>query len=380
MEQNIKKRNAHDIYFGIDQVTGKARHISEVVSGAKCGCICSACGKPLEARKGSVRKHHFSHISNYECMYASEVAIYKVVADILGDLRSLVLPSITLSFPAWDYSDCLKETRKVEIEAASFSCEPLQYPPVLFVTVSQKRLRILLEFENYYSQEDLTTFVNEARIGGYSSLLFHFPSIGDRAFFIPEQLKSVLTDGVREQKWIRSELTDLWRDRFLSKSIQPAKWGTGYECPIHVGKYKGKYSARWIDCAHCRFNLAEPPSCRCLAVSGIQCYTDFYEPPSVLQKRIDDTRRKNDQEIERREKQERREKERRAAFNAPKRQLIPPRETPPGPQPEAPLLYSPHMIQCSYCGQMKSTDEFAAYGGSGTVIENICKICARKMT
>ena len=380
MERNVKKRNAHDIYFGIDQVTGKSRHISEVASGAKCGCSCSACGKPLEARKGSVRKHHFAHLSNYECMYASEVAIYKVVADILGDLRSLALPPITLSFPAWGYGECLKETREVEIEDVSFSCEPMQYPPVLFVTVSQKKLRIFLEFENYYSQEDLATFVDEARMGGYSSLLFHFPGIDDGAFFMPAQLTSVLTDGVGEQKWIRSELTDLWRDRFLSKAIQPAEWGTGYECPIHVGKYKGKYSARWIDCAHCHFNLAEPPSCLCLAVSGIQCYKDFSEPPSVLQKRIDDIRQKNDQEIERREKQERFEKERCAAFNARKCQYIAPREAPPRPQPEASPLYSPRMVRCSYCGQMKSTDEFAAYGGSGTVTENICKICARKMT
>lgn len=43
-------------------------------------------------------------------------------------------------------------------------------------------------------------------------------------------------------------------------------------------------------------------------------------------------------------------------------------------------IYKVGMIQCSYCGQLKPTDEFAAYGGSGAVTENICKICARKMT
>lgn len=380
MERNVKKRNAHNIYFGKDQTTGKSRHISEVASGAKCGCICAACGEPLEARKGSIRKHHFAHISNYECMYASEVAIYKVVADILNDTRGLVLPPITLSFPTWVHNDCLRESRKVEIEDIIFSCEPLQYPPVLFVAISQKKLRILLEFENYYSQEDLVTFVNEARMGGYSSLLFHFPSIDDESFFMPEQLKSVLAAGVREQKWIRSELTDLWHDRFLSKAIQPAEWGSGYECPIHVGKYKGKYSARRIDCAHCHFNLAEPPSCLCLATSGIQGYKDFSETPSVLQKRIDDIRQKNDQEIEQREKREQLEKEQRAVFNAWKLQSIVSHEEFSQPQPAMVPLNSSRMIQCSYCGQLKPTDEFAAYGGSGAVTENICKICARKMT
>jgi len=54
-------------------------------------------------------------------MYASEVAIYKVVADILNDTRGLVLPPITLSFPTWVHNDCLRESRKVEIEDINFS-------------------------------------------------------------------------------------------------------------------------------------------------------------------------------------------------------------------------------------------------------------------
>lgn len=380
MEQNVKKRSAHDIYFGLDQVTGRSRHISEVTSGVKCGCICSACGKPLEARKGSVRKHHFAHVSNYECMYASEVAIYRVAADILSDTRCLALPPITISFPAWEHDECLKGARKVEIEEAIFSCKPLQYPPFLFVTVAKKKLRILMEFENYYSQEDLASFANEARTGGYSSLLFHFPSIDDESFFVPEHLKSVLTSNVGERRWIRSELTDLWHDRFLSKAIQPAEWGFGFECPIHFGKYRGKYFARREDCTRCRFNLAEPPNCLCLAASGIQRYMDFSEAPSVLQKRMDDIRRKNDQEIERQEKREQLEKERRTVFEAQRLQHTVPHKVPAIPQPEAAPLHSFRMIQCSHCGQVKPTDEFAAYGGSGTVSENICKICARKMT
>ena len=83
MTRNIKKRSAHNIYFGVDKRTNILRRISEVDSGAKCGCVCASCGMSLEARKGKVRVHHFAHDSNYECMYANEVAIYKEVADIL---------------------------------------------------------------------------------------------------------------------------------------------------------------------------------------------------------------------------------------------------------------------------------------------------------
>lgn len=80
MAHDIKKRSASHIYFGVHSKSGEIMHISKVPSGQKCNCVCAACGQPFEARKGSIRRHHFAHVSNYECMYASEVAIYKALA------------------------------------------------------------------------------------------------------------------------------------------------------------------------------------------------------------------------------------------------------------------------------------------------------------
>lgn len=68
MAKNIKKRSASHIYFGVNKLTGELKHISEVPSGQKCNCICAACLQPFEARKGTRRRHHFAHVSNYECM------------------------------------------------------------------------------------------------------------------------------------------------------------------------------------------------------------------------------------------------------------------------------------------------------------------------
>lgn len=66
MAKNIKKRSASHIYFGVNKLTGELKHISEVSSGQKCNCICAACLQPFEARKGTRRRHHFAHVSNYE--------------------------------------------------------------------------------------------------------------------------------------------------------------------------------------------------------------------------------------------------------------------------------------------------------------------------
>ena len=70
MGKDIKKRTASHIYYGVHKETGELMHISQVSNGQKCNCICAACGQPFEARKGSIRRHHFAHVSNYECMYA----------------------------------------------------------------------------------------------------------------------------------------------------------------------------------------------------------------------------------------------------------------------------------------------------------------------
>ena len=373
MGQNIKKKTAHNIYYGVDRKTSALRHISDVPSGAKCACNCIACGKPLEARKGSMRKHHFAHESNYECLYAAEVAVYKAAANVIIELGRLALPPIAISFPAWRKDELLKDAQIIEPDQVLFECSPLQYPPMLTIILQNSKLRLLFEFGAYYSEEDLCNLIHEAEFENYSLLLYHFPPISEDSFFVPSSLKTIFQDTHTKSKWIRSALIDRRRTWYLAMAIEPDLWGGGYECAVHEGKYRGKYSARWVDCAYCEFNLATPPGCLCLAAGEAR-------GPPDLQRRITDRRLKND-----------------ACFEPKKQQVAIPQSVSPqedelshieearikevfDPNADAPIRdkLGRRWLMCKHCGEVKLSQEMAMYGGVGSCNRGVCSSCYRK--
>ena len=77
---------------------GKLVHISEVEKGKNCNCICPSCRKPLIAKKGKKKAHHFCHPQNETCEYAYETALHMLAKEILCNCRRFVLPSVKVDF------------------------------------------------------------------------------------------------------------------------------------------------------------------------------------------------------------------------------------------------------------------------------------------
>lgn len=250
MAHDIKKRSASHIYFGVHSESGEIMHISKVPSGQKCNCVCAACGQPFEARKGSIRRHHFAHVSNYECMYASEVAIYKALAAELEKTDCLTLPPVMLRFPAWSKDELLQNAKTVRVDSLEFKCEPLAYPPLLTIKAQGSCLRILLDFNHYYDSEDLASLATEAKNDGYSLLKYAMPKLDEDQEFTPDRIMTILKN-YEKAEWVFSRLEQHWKEKYYAVAIEPEGHGSGYHCPISIGRYKGKYSARWVDCAYC---------------------------------------------------------------------------------------------------------------------------------
>lgn len=75
-------------------------HVDDVPKGASCGCICPICEKPLYARQGEKRTHHFSHAYNHNCKGSDETLLHQMAKEVLLDVGKIMLPPSSGEFPS----------------------------------------------------------------------------------------------------------------------------------------------------------------------------------------------------------------------------------------------------------------------------------------
>ena len=97
---------------------------------------------------------------------------YKATADVLEKKGQMTLPPIELRFPAWHTAELLQDGKIIPIGSIEFKCEPLSYPLSLMVHSRGSILRILLDFDNYYDDNDLMELSNQAQKDSYSLLRY----------------------------------------------------------------------------------------------------------------------------------------------------------------------------------------------------------------
>jgi hypothetical protein len=303
----------------------------------------------------------------------------------------------------------LKPEQTLELQTVDYSCEKLQYPPTLKVEVKGQGLKILIEFGTYYSAEDLKMFEQESVKGNYSTMLLHFPNIEQEDFFEPEQLKRVLMSHKSKAKWIRSASVDMWRRRYLAKSVTPQRLGDGYACPILEGSYQDGKKASGTDCARCWYNVGKPPECLCIGATGITKHEDFYVDPMVLKKRMEERLNSKKRAIEEKKRREQEEKRRAQEARRQERQMngmVAQHSTngrcdlPEEHQASSTELleeqqrivasfkpdsaewtvdkYGRRWIKCERCGQIKEDSEMSDYGGRRGLNLGICSECVRE--
>lgn len=385
MADNVKKRSASHIYYGVDAKTGELRHISDVVSGLACGCVCALCKGRFEARKGELRRHHFAHESNYECMYAGEVAIYQAVADILEKAKSISIPSAQLTFPAWTRFEQIQDKKRLVLDSVKYKCENLAYPPDLFIEAQGGCIRILLDFGNYYDGYDYQRFADAAKAGDYACLAYSVPNVSEDAFFEPEHLKEFILSG-KEAEWVFNRAVEYWREKFVSAAYVPEMQGARRLCPLHMEYLSGQETVSQGTCSRCAYNVAQGSGCLCLAKAGIFGRKDFSEDPEKLRAKMDAIRAKNDELIAVKKKVE---EERKAREQLLLKQQMGPSQSELDEEyhrivdsfdesSKEPLYdkYGRRWVKCSTCGIIKRDYEMTFTGFDGVNMGE-CRICTR---
>ena len=79
---------------------GELRHIDDVPSGLKCGCVCPGCQRLMVARKGKIRAHCFAHHSDPDgqsCKSAGETALHKHAKAVLDRELKIKLPALVIA-------------------------------------------------------------------------------------------------------------------------------------------------------------------------------------------------------------------------------------------------------------------------------------------
>jgi hypothetical protein len=73
----------------------KLLYIDDVPNGAKCGCFCPCCKKPLNAHNGGkIRQHHFAHQSCCDCKGYYETTLHKLAKEIISEEKCVMFPKL----------------------------------------------------------------------------------------------------------------------------------------------------------------------------------------------------------------------------------------------------------------------------------------------
>ncbi len=88
-------QNINHLTYALDQ-NKELIHISEVPRGLDCKCTCPECGEKLVAKKGTIQRHHFAHLSNIDCPHAYETSLHLLAKKVIEKGCIIHLPEILL--------------------------------------------------------------------------------------------------------------------------------------------------------------------------------------------------------------------------------------------------------------------------------------------
>lgn len=402
---NIKHSNRSHLYWGIDKVTGEIVGIDEVQTrGLNCNCKCAACDGDFIAKMGEKNRHHFAHQSNYECVYANEIALYLYVRNLLEGIPNIELPEVPVRIG--NRVEYARAKRMAEIGNVYYQCVTQQYPPTLVAELDGLPTRIILAVDKYYTADDWRAVRQEAE-EKWDCLAILLPRVSDNNPLNRKIIEANVKKNAEKKDWVHSSLAARWKRRLEEAAVIPAQsfpksWGTVFECPLHSQKREGRYYARLEDCQKCEYHLSISPQVKCLAVNGIHCLKDINRPMeermATIVKIQKENEMRNDFIAQMREQKSKNQNatlwNRNDSYPQPQaqpekhnisleeriqlgRQEVMDRMERPSEEPVFDR-FNVRWIKCILCQEIKPADEMSMYGGKDGANRGTCRDCVRE--
>lgn len=145
------------ILFLLAERNNKIIHIDELTpdeNGLKCNCICPICKEPLKANTlGKIKRKHFSHNKNSDCINYLETAIHKLAKQIIEDNKRIVIPRLNYNYETLVEEQNINfETVESEIYLSDHSFKP----DIIGTTIHKnKKIDLIIEIAVTHKIDDI---------------------------------------------------------------------------------------------------------------------------------------------------------------------------------------------------------------------------------
>jgi hypothetical protein len=253
---NMNKVSNNQIPFGLKD--GVLLHVSDVVSGLACGCICPECHGKLQANKGSSgkRAHYFSHdpsSNTDECKSAFETSIHLMAKQILEKRKKATFPELELTMSMDDESG-KNHTEKIEITpktSQEFTDVRLEKrledirPDIIGYTLSQEPILIEVAVTNFSNAE------KKEKIRNLSLRAIEIDLSSVSYDITEEKLEKLVLEEVNNKKWLsypEAIQAKIELHNKLKQKVNDANYSIAASKKANSERLSGQ---RWFVCEAC---------------------------------------------------------------------------------------------------------------------------------
>ena len=198
---------------------GELVHVQDADRGARCACICPACGQPVVAKQGEVRIWHFAHAPGAECKAGAETALHLAAKEAIRRAGGFMLPAIVQASRHGTGSSavlrpaCWMDFQEVDLEAQVGSRRPD------VVGRNDKSLHLIeIAVTHYVDHLKLRDLIAT----GHPAVEVDLGSC-DREGWTWDQLRTEVVEGEQLKRWLHCpDLSELLQTASSSTPVSPA--------------------------------------------------------------------------------------------------------------------------------------------------------------